>query len=73
MEKKKWIIRVNYFGKDPPCQYPTAIEFKSSPLLVLLILLDLRYLIVLLIQVELDDVYLITGYMYTTPAINNVQ
>ena len=63
----------DYFGNDPPWQYPTAIEFKSRSFLLLFTLFDLRYFVVLSMQDELDDVYLTIGYIYNTPAINNVQ
>ncbi len=63
----------DYFGKVPPWQYPTASEFKSSLSVELFELLDFKYFIVLSMQDALDDVYLTIGYIYNTPAINNVQ
>ena len=67
-DKSKWIT-VDYSGKEPPWQYPTAREFMSISFWELLILFDFRYFVVLSMHEALDDVYLPIGYRYNIPAI----
>ena len=54
--EKKIKKTTNYSGNEPPWQYPTAREFKSIAVSVLLIFLDLRYLVVFSMHEELEDV-----------------
>ena len=63
----KWKLG-DYSGKEPPWQYPTAIEFISILFWELFILIDFRYFVVLSMHDALDDVYFTIGYMYSIPA-----
>ena len=71
MEIKSKII--DYFGKDPPWQYPTATELISISFWFLPRLFVFRYSLVFSMHDALDDVYFTIGYKYKTPAINKVQ